>query len=396
VKPTDDGKGGQHGDSAPGEQKPAAQEKAGSEKGVDKPAGQEQGNANERADKGKGKEPGAKSSTGGEQGPDKKADEKQPGSKSGQGDKTQAKPDPDKSSGGGSAEQQLKKEVEALSKALQSKDAKTREEAAQRLKDLLNKSNDPAAREAAQQALKQAGEPSGTKPGEQQQPKTGDTLSNQGNNKPGGQAGSDKGEQKPGQTGDARSNDGTGEQGSGDKNSDKNGGKKPSDQSSANKTGGSGGSGQRGGNEPSNQPPMPNNAGPDLGRPEAEEKSIPDQRYLQRPGELQLEDIKKKVNKDVLNRLKWTEEDYQQFLKAYEEMLKRQVPAAAEKEDPAHPFRGNRSSQNQGVRRVESGVQTKVGNLERIGPTQAPPEFREAYREFSRRLSELERSREQK
>ena len=30
----------------------------------------------------------------------------------------------------------------------------------------------------------------------------------------------------------------------------------------------------------------------------------------------------------------------------------------------------------------------------RLGPTSAPPEFREAYEEFSRRLSELERSRE--
>ena len=108
------------------------------------------------------------------------------------------------------------------------------------------------------------------------------------------------------------------------------------------------------------------------------------------------EDIKKKINKDVLNQLNMTEEEFRKFAAAYEEMLKRKQPSAPEKEDLAAPQRGNRSVPNQNVRLVDPHEQGKDGKLQRLGPALAPPELREAYKQFSKHISELEQSKEKK
>jgi hypothetical protein len=60
------------------------------------------------------------------------------------------------------------------------------------------------------------------------------------------------------------------------------------------------------------------------------------------------------------------------------------------------PQRGNRSLPNQNVRQVDPREQGKGGNLQRLDPSVAPPEFREAYKEFSRKISELEQAKEKK
>jgi hypothetical protein len=109
-----------------------------------------------------------------------------------------------------------------------------------------------------------------------------------------------------------------------------------------------------------------------------------------------LEEFKKKVTKDVLKQANMTEEDYQRFLKAYEEMLKKQAPPAEDKETLAGPQRGGGSLRNQGVRQVQPGGPTKTGNLERGGAAEPPPEFRESYKVFSKQLSELEKTREKR
>ncbi len=118
--------------------------------------------------------------------------------------------------------------------------------------------------------------------------------------------------------------------------------------------------------------------------------------HQKQAGELQLEEIKKRINKDVLKQLNMSEEDFQKFVKAYEEMLKRKPHASAEKENLADPQRGNRSLPSQNVRLIDPRAQGKDGTLQRLGPAVAPLEFREAYKEFSRRISELEQAKEKK
>src|SRR5262249_40172205 len=57
--------------------------------------------------------------------------------------------------------------------------------------------------------------------------------------------------------------------------------------------------------------------------------------------DLQLEDLRKKINKDVLKEANMTEQEYQEFLKAYERMLKNKSAATDEKEKLAGPQQGN-------------------------------------------------------
>jgi hypothetical protein len=120
----------------------------------------------------------------------------------------------------------------------------------------------------------------------------------------------------------------------------------------------------------------------------------PNAAYKTAAGELQLEDIKKRINKDVLRQLNMSDDDFQNFLKAYQEMQNRKHPATADKEKLAVPQTGNRTLSNTNVRRVEPGERGKAGTVQRLGPTFAPPEFREAYKEFSKRISQLEQTKQ--
>jgi hypothetical protein len=94
----------------------------------------------------------------------------------------------------------------------------------------------------------------------------------------------------------------------------------------------------------------------------------------------------------VLNQLNMTDKDFQNFLKAYEKMQKH--PATADQETLAGPQKGNRAHPNANVRPVEPGEPGKAGTVQRLGPAFAPPEFREAYKEFSKRISQLEQTKQ--
>jgi len=159
------------------------------------------------------------------------------------------------------------------------------------------------------------------------------------------------------------------------------------------------GTGKRSGNE--SDPGSPANAGrdnpePPTTDPNAEPGSKPDERFAKKAGDLQLEDIKKKINKDVLKRLNMTDAEFQSFAKAYEEMRKRTAPSPQTKEKLATPLQGNAPLPNQGVRKIDAGAVKKTPNLERSGPALPPPEFREAYEEFSRLLSEMDGKKDKK
>jgi hypothetical protein len=114
------------------------------------------------------------------------------------------------------------------------------------------------------------------------------------------------------------------------------------------------------------------------------------------PAELQLDDFRKKVNKDILKKANMSEEDFQKFLKAYKAYLQKQGVENSKEEELAAPHLGSMAAPNQQLRQIDASVKVKSGDPERTGPALPPPQFREAQKEFSRRLSNLNPARDQK
>jgi hypothetical protein len=104
----------------------------------------------------------------------------------------------------------------------------------------------------------------------------------------------------------------------------------------------------------------------------------------------QLERFRKKVDKDVLKDMKMSEEDYRRFLKAYEEMVERQgagKPAADE--DPAPG--GASSLPSTGSKRERPGAKGAANDGGTGGAALPPPPYRDAYREFTKKLATPDR-----
>jgi hypothetical protein len=103
-----------------------------------------------------------------------------------------------------------------------------------------------------------------------------------------------------------------------------------------------------------------------------------------RPGALQLDDFKKRVNKKVLQDARMTEEEYRKFLADYEEALRRRKetpraePPAPEQPGgpPLRSFTGRQSKPGEGP--------GDLGSETRALP---PPAYRDAYSKFTRELS---------
>lgn len=114
-----------------------------------------------------------------------------------------------------------------------------------------------------------------------------------------------------------------------------------------------------------------------------------DPRHRQRGGSLQLEDFNQ-IDKKVLDNMGWDEQKLAEFRKHYEEMLKRQPPpGASEDERVLGPQRGG-SLPNVKVQPVKPAA-GKVGEARTGIRAEPPPEYRDAYREFTRKLQELDR-----
>jgi hypothetical protein len=140
--------------------------------------------------------------------------------------------------------------------------------------------------------------------------------------------------------------------------------------------------------------PGPGGTGADLGPGEAANRE-----FQKRSGDLQLEEFRKQAkNKEFLKKMNMSEEEYQQFIKGYEDMLKRQQ-AQQQVEDNrqfAPGSRGGPSSLNTaGPRRVKSGT-GNPGDLENAGIDGAPPEYRKAYKEFTEELAKPKSPREKR
>ena len=101
-----------------------------------------------------------------------------------------------------------------------------------------------------------------------------------------------------------------------------------------------------------------------------------------------MEDIKKRINKDVLKRLNMTDEEFQRLVKAYEQTHPQNTSPVAPGDKLAAPTHDKALINSQKVRKVDPG-ENKAGNLQRGAKPLPPPEFRDAEREFKRLISEL-------
>jgi hypothetical protein len=307
----------------------------------------------------------------------------------------------------GSKKSEMAKKIGDLLKKAKEGDAQTREQARKQLEEMSKNADNPTDRQAAKEALKQCDQ--GSKPGDQ-----GSKPSDKPGNNPGGKSGSPKGQgDKQGQPSDPDKNQ-----------SPKPGDKKPSeggkpgdgstDAKNEKKTGESGqGKGEEGeskgpkGDKDSGTPGKPgqNSGGTPQGPreasssgdsgPEAAKAAEANPEFQKKAGDLQLEDYRKKITKEMLEKAKITEQEYKDFLKAYKDKLDRE---AAEKKTPdklVDPRRPGGSMPNRGSRQVQS-TGKKEDKLPHAGKAEAPPGFGPAYKEFTEETAKSRTSSEKK
>ncbi|HWX89983.1 MAG TPA: hypothetical protein VNY75_06730, partial [Rhizomicrobium sp.] len=155
---------------------------------------------------------------------------------------------------------------------------------------------------------------------------------------------------------------------------------------------GSGGGGSKGGSGTGGKDSNPGNPGGD-----SAEKAPPgtpaDKRFQQKAGDLHLPE---KIDKDALKRLNMTDEEYRNFRKAYEEMLKRKAATPEEKEKLADPMKGNRTMPNQAPRLVTPAEKKVTDKLDKGDHGVAPRQFRDQFNKFSKNIGEMGQNSEKK
>jgi hypothetical protein len=266
-------------------------------------------------------------------------------------------------------------DVKDREKDLKSPNVRTRGQAKRDLEDIKNKANDEKAREAARQALDEAKK--------DEQP---------GQDKPAPGAGAEKGEKKPGEGPDGeapgagkggdpmkdpteggngkggapKKGDGTPEKGEGPGR-----GKDRGDHSSDTPGEGMAGDRSRGGNGGTGEDKRPKGE-----KPAAHRASM-----------MQLEEFRKKVDKDVLKDLKMSREQFEKFLRDYADLAKRQQKTAAEAPEVLPgPQRGG-ALPSVGGTRSKPAAGSKTDDVRSEGRPQPPPEYRDKYADFLRRLA---------
>lgn len=332
----------------------------------------------------------------------------------GEGKGDNQKPGQPGAGNGGKPEKATQEEIDKLAEAMGGDDPKTREEAAKKLDELMNNAKDPAARKAAAEALEKAAQ------GENPQPGAGQGKDDKGNEakkpakdqgKP-SQAGKESGKGEKGnpdkkesdskdKPGEPMKADGKGKQAEGRGQKDEATKDKPGKPDQGDKPGEGKGKSpdqkdERAGTNPNATGAPAGERQGDLsgdGDPDNLPPTLP--KNYKKAGSMQLEDLKKQITPEVLKKANMTEAEYQEFLKAYQEMLKRKTPQPKDDDKLPDPRRGRGNLSNQAARRVEPGAKGKADKLQQSGAAFAPPEFRERYYEFTQKLSE-QQSKDQK
>ncbi len=336
------------------------------------------------------------------------ADKPTPGNAGAQGSKP-GEPRPGQGNDNrGQGQRPSAEETAKLAQALQSADPNARREAARRLEEIKNNATDPGTRQAAENALKQNGQGNtqDTKPGQGERPSANDPQPRQGpgtGERPGQAQGQQANEPKatgqgrepgqgnpgtnpsqpksaPGQpTPNQSGQPGTPRPGEGTPNPSGEPDRNPN-QSKPSTEAGFGGTGAPTANRHGDTSEKPNPTPPELG-------PAPNPQHAGSTSDLQLERFPKNPSPDDLKKMEMTPEEYQQFYRRLEEMLKRRQ-TDAKATDPNNLQRGTgrgNSAANSGARRIEGGTDRK-GDLQRGGAL-APPEYRDGFKGFTEEVS---------
>ncbi len=289
------------------------------------------------------------------------------------------KGDPQKGGAGGGGDSKenqrdaTSEDVKKFEKGLEKADAKEREKAADELKKIENQAKDPKAREEAAKALQKWSDQqrADAQPAEGKGPPQDPQKNDVAGNKEKGPGEPTPGEPKQDKTKGEVAKGDSKERGKPEKSTDTAKGGEPQPGEAKEPGTGMPGSGDRKTDtvRNSNQPePPPLNEKADPGK----------------AGALQLEDIRKKLDKEMLDELKWTEEDKERFLKDLADAMKRQEGKGEKVAAPQNTG----TLPSIGAKRVTSGTVTDVNSRDKPLP---PPEYRSPYANFLKDLGQAEK-----
>ncbi|MFM7152393.1 MAG: hypothetical protein ACKO23_21400, partial [Gemmataceae bacterium] len=270
-------------------------------------------------------------------------------------------------------------DVKKLAENLRNGSKESQEKAAEKLREISRKSANEEARKLAEESLKEANNERGQG--------TGKSQDDGSRPNPGGKP-IDKGDMGAEQKAEAKANQ-----------QDKIGEKSKS--SEGNPTAKEGNDQEKPGNQSKssgkNQPPEEgkgNNSGEgsrggrvgEAGESREEaQPSRPEKPKSHRASDLQLDEFRKKVDKSVLKDAKMSPEEFQKFLKEYQELVRKQKSGELDKDSPPNP---GRVSDLPSMARKKTNSEGKATSDEVRGEGQAkpPPEYRDSHKEFLRRL----------
>jgi hypothetical protein len=286
------------------------------------------------------------------------------------------------------------RDVEDLSKGLGSNDPKEREQAKRQLEQIRKEARDPMARDKAEQALDQAGQPDGPAEGKKK-PQASDGSSS-------GAAGKRKDEKGEGSKDQGSKKDGKREGSKGDPSQGSGGDKKQGDSGSKGQEGGQGGKDRQssgsegsssanearnreGGNSPGGGGNRRNGQDGRAGGGEggADQRGEPSKPRDHRAAQMQLEELLKKVDKNILKDAGVSEQEWKRYLEARRKQLS--PPEKPRPDTPAEPRQATKLP-SIGGRTIQ---QSPSGPADTHGPDrgQPPPGYRDPYREFNRQMS---------
>ncbi|HLW67219.1 MAG TPA: hypothetical protein VKS79_18035 [Gemmataceae bacterium] len=114
----------------------------------------------------------------------------------------------------------------------------------------------------------------------------------------------------------------------------------------------------------------------------------PNKEFANRAGDLQLDEFKKKVTPEMLQKYGITEEQWKQYLENLAKHKDQPPNAEDNKNDTVGGNRAGSSVLNKGPRKVETDPNAKAGDINTGGPGSAPPEYQDAASRFTRMISE--------
>jgi hypothetical protein len=279
---------------------------------------------------------------------------------------------PDGKAGKPAPQDATPRDAEQLAKDLKSDDAGKREDAAKQLEKMKDLARDPATREAARKELEKNGRGAGDDKIAQGKPQTPEGTSDGKKPESPAEAKGGAGDKKQ-ETGTAKASDPKGEGQSAEGKDGPRQEGKVADAKEMSSDATKVPTGRRDGDGPDGVEPPVLDAKP----------------KEHRAGVIQLEDIRKNINKDVLKAANMTEEQYREWEKAARELNQRLQAEAKSNDVPAAPQTGGGLATT-GGKRTDPGAKGQPGEVRNGGKVQPPPDYRDGWSEFTRKKKAAE------